>query len=64
MSPLLTRILTLAERLRGTGESDRATGETLRRLIHSPLLDLAVLATPNKADDAILATLRELFPRP
>jgi len=62
MSPLLDRILKFAERLRASGGNDQSQGELLRRLIHSPLIELAVRSTPNKADDAALMLLRELFP--
>jgi hypothetical protein len=64
MPPILSLILGLYERLKGSGADDRAVGEALRRLIHGPLVALAVRATPNVADDAILAALQALFPLP
>lgn len=62
MSPLLTRLLTLVARLKAAGASAKEIGETIRAILHSPIIDVAVALTPNKLDDAILAELRLLFP--
>lgn len=59
----LERLLAIVEKLRS---GNLAGGELplIRRLIHSPLAELLVGISPNKADDMILELLRSLIPPP
>lgn len=55
----LERLLAQADRL----QNDPSALPLVRRLVHSPLADLAVKQTPTPSDDLALELLRAMFPR-
>jgi hypothetical protein len=61
-SALFARLEAVVERMRKSGAADAELASALRRLVHSPLVAVAVRMTPNKVDDFALAVLKELFP--
>ena len=59
---MFDKILLLHEKLEALKFGDGKLVEALTKLVHSPLVALAVRVSPNKADDAILEVLKTLFP--
>jgi hypothetical protein len=62
VAPLLKRVLTTITHLRAQGATNAQIGEFVREIVNSPILELAVAATPTPLDDLVLAGLKVLFP--
>ena len=62
MSPILKKVTDSIAQMRARGATNGQIGEFVTVIVHSPLLEAAVAATPMPFDDMILAGLKVLFP--